>query len=125
MANENDVVGTWRMNHDGWIGTLTILPYDQIQNAVDGNCTYRYVIIGGRYVGSDGHSSAVRGSVGGQDPLAPGPCPQQRHKVRFTIAFPGMPPQRFEGYVFNQRPRFMAGYTWWSGIPFGWFAEKQ
>jgi hypothetical protein len=38
-------------------------------------------------------------------------CPESRHLVRFTIDFPGEPPQPFDGYVFTHLRQRMAGFT--------------
>ena len=50
---------------------------------------------------------------------------QSYHGITFTIAFPGGPPQPFKGYIFTQSgPAYLAGFTWWQGLPFGWYAAK-
>jgi hypothetical protein len=69
---------------------------------------------------------AVSGRVGGRDPSVRGQqCGQSDHGISFTIAFPGAPPQPFQGYFFTQAgPAHLAGFTWWQGLPFGWFADK-
>lgn len=120
--------GTWAMWHDNWPGTLTIYPPDQELVAEDPPCTYTYMPFSGSYEpGGGGPALAVSGTIGGQDPNQQGhECPQSDHKIVFTIAFPGAPPQPFQGYIFTQAgPGRLAGYTWWAGLPFGWFAEKQ
>lgn len=120
--------GTWNMFHDNWPGALTILPSDQEFREEDPPCVYIYSEFSGSYQpGGGGPALAVTGTQGGKDPnWRGGQCTQSDHKISFTIAFPGPPPQPFEGYFFTQGgPARMSGYTWWQGIPFGWFAQKQ
>ena len=50
---------------------------------------------------------------------------ESKHLIKFDIPFNSHRPQPFEGYVFTWGKRTMAGYTWWEGIPFGWYAEKR
>lgn len=119
------ISGTWTMTHDDWRGTLVINPPDQRHNAVSATCTYSYWVIDGTYTGSDGIARWVTGTLGGRDTnLQNGSaCPQTDHSVHLTINFPGNP-QTFDGYLFTHQERTMAGYTWWQGIPFGWYARK-
>src|SRR3954462_13840203 len=113
------------MDHDGWHGTLVINPTDQGFSAVEGNCTYHGYRIDGKW-SSGPNSYAVRGTLGGKDVQrrAGEACPASEHKVVFTVAFPGLPPQPFEGYIYTHERRRMAGLTWWQGVPFGWSAAK-
>ena len=122
----NSVVGTWSMNHDGWTGTLVINPPDQVLNGLDGECTYSTTVLDGRWTSSAGQQLAVRGTLGGHDPQrrTGEKCPASAHRITFTIAFPGPPPQPFEGYLFTHGAPVMAGYTWWQGQPFGWHASR-
>ena len=54
------------------------------------------------------------------------------HRIRFYVDFPRTPAnprddQRFDGYYFTKQPaaqRGMAGVTYWSGIPFGFYAVR-
>jgi hypothetical protein len=123
----NDFVGTWDIVHDDWRGTLVINPSDQKQKAVDGECTYTYWIITGTYTGNDGTPQQVRGTFGGRDPnrRANEACKQSDHIAQFTISPTNQPPQPFVGYLFTHQHRTLAGYTWWQGIPFGWYAVKR
>ena len=120
------VSGTWQMNHDGWVGTLVINPPDQVLNEVDGPCAYHYSPLDGTYTNAGFGQLLVVGTVGGQDRNYRNgqQCPQADHRIDFTVAFPGAPPQPFTGYGFTHDGSRMAGYTWWQGIPFGWYAQK-
>jgi hypothetical protein len=120
------ISGTWDMVHDDWAGVLIIYPPDQSFNAVDGNCTYSYTEIGGTWTGPDGVAHEMRGTLGGGPDMnrrTGEPCPASEMLLQFNIAF-GDPPQPFEGYLFTAQTR-MAGYTWWEGNPFGWYALKR
>lgn len=124
--NMHRLAGTWKMDHDGWQGTLVINPSDQAFNEVDGLCVYHGFTIDGTWTGSDGAPLGVNGSFGGHDVnhRTGEECPASDHKTVFTIAFPGAPPQTFEGYIFTHETGRMAGLTWWHGIPFAWTATK-
>lgn len=117
--------GTWGMEHDGWKGVLVI---NRIWNArVEkiGACGYPVWDISGTYTGQDGKPYAMTGKIGGRDPNDRNAgCKRSDHKVVFTIAFPNNN-QGFEGYVFTWTQNVMAGYTWWSNRPFGWYARKR
>jgi hypothetical protein len=122
-----DVAGKWNMDHDGWQGTLLINPSDQLENEIDGGCEYHYYVIDGTYTLSPTFNDlAVSGTLGGRDGNVRSgeSCPQADHLLQFTIAFPNAAPQPFTGYVFTHQPQRLAGYTWWQGTPFGWYAEK-
>jgi hypothetical protein len=123
-----DVVGPWAMIHDGWEGTLEILPSDQRQSGLDGACTYTSYVITGKWTNAQGVGHDVRGRFQGQDPNVGGnrPCAQSDHLLVFTVDFRnGEPPQEFMGYVFTHGNRTISGLTWWRDLPFGWFAVKK
>ncbi len=122
-----DLVGIWNMVHDDWAGTLVIRPPDQRQNIVDGACVHQRYVIDGTYTGGDGVARAVRGTFQGRDGRRRRgeACTVSDHLVEFTIAFEAAAPQSFEGYLFTHQRRTLAGYTWWEGIPFGWYARKR
>jgi hypothetical protein len=122
----NDVIGTWNMVHDGWNGTLVIQGEDQVLHPVDGNCTFTSTTFFGTYTGPGADNVQVQGFLGGEDSnWQSSGCAQADHLVNFTVSFTSAPTQRFIGYVFTQTKNAMAGYTWWDGIPFGWYAQKQ
>jgi len=122
----HDIVGTWDTVIDDWRGVLVLRPSDQELNEIDGGCTYTSYTLDGAYTGGDGRGVAVRGYAGGHDLNSRvGSCRQSDHYLSFTIAFPGDPPQPFNGYIFTHQWRTMAGYTWWHGTPFGWYARKR
>lgn len=119
--------GTWDMVHDGWRGTLAQYPADQQHVSVDGPCRFSSSVISGTYTDSQGRRYDVRGSFGVKDEArrTHEQCKQSDHLVRFTVAFPGEPPQEFTGYLFTRQSGMMAGFTWWRGTPFGWYASRR
>ena len=119
-VNLTDFLGTFRMDHDGWQGTLELWQPDFFL-LKGGN-------VAGRYTAADGGQHTVRGFVrttGNPMPAAWGPD----HKIEFYIDFnDNLDPaddQQFEGYLFTQTKDAMAGVTWWNDVPFGFYAEKQ
>lgn len=117
--------GTWDMEHDGWKGVLIINRIWNSRVEKIGSCGYPVWSISGTYTGQDGKQYAMTGKIGGQDPNDRNAgCKRSDHKVTFTIAFPNNN-QGFEGYVFTWTQNVMAGYTWWSNRPFGWYARKR
>lgn len=119
------ISGTWDMVHDDWQGTLYIDPPDQRHTAV-GHCTYSYYVLSGTYTDSNGNVHTVSGTLGGLDHYSQtgSACPRSDHMVQLTIRFPGNS-QRFVGYLFTHNERTLAGYTWWQGTTFGWYARKR
>jgi hypothetical protein len=112
-------LGTYRMEHDGWKGTLELWqPRFTVLGA--GN-------VAGRYTASDGTAYNVRGTVKTASTMLPSDWPD--HKIEFYIDFPNTADlnddQEFEGYLFTQTKDAMAGITWWNSTPFGFFAEKE
>lgn len=117
--------GTWDMDHDGWKGTLVI---DRIwQSRVEKIGSYGYPVwsLSGSYTGQDGKQYAMNGNIGGQDPnnLNPG-SKRSDHKITFKISFPNNN-QSFTGYITTWTRNIIAGTTWWSNTPFGWYAKKR
>lgn len=120
------IAGTWQMDHDGWQGALVLNPPDAGHDQVNASCTFHYYRFTGTWSGGVGSNLAVIGRIGGRDGRrrTGETCPASDHKFTFTIAFPGAAPQPFEGYIFTHELSKMAGYTWWQGMPFAWFASK-
>lgn len=120
--------GTWHMIHDNWVGTLVLTVSEHVVVRDVPPCQFTFNRVHGTYTPSSGGGPfAVMGRAGGRDPgIRSGqPCPQSDHGISFTIALPGAPPQPFKGYIFTQPgPSYLAGFTWWQGLPFGWFADK-
>ena len=117
--------GTWDMEHDGWKGVLVINRIWNSRVEKVGSCGYPVWSISGTYTGQDGKQYAMTGKIGGQDSDDRNPgCKRSDHKVSFSIAFPNNN-QNFEGYVFTWTQNVIAGYTWWSNRPFGWYAKKR
>ena len=117
--------GTWDMDHDGWKGTLVIDRIWQSRVEKIGSFGYPVWSISGSYTGQDGKQYAMNGKIGGQDPnnLNSG-SKRSDHKITFTIAFPNNN-QNFTGYVTTWTRNIIAGTTWWSNLPFGWYAKKR
>jgi len=102
---KSDFFGTWALNHDGWEGKL-VLRGAGIPAGLFGD-----------YVGADGKIHFVQGSV-------------ESHKIVFYVDMKdtkGLPDddQRFEGYLFTQSRKAMAGTTAWGGMTYGWSAVKS
>ena len=118
--------GVWDMDHDGKKGTLTI---DRIWNSrveVSGGYGYPVWDISGTYKGaSDGIQHKFTGKIGGKDSNDNNSGSKRSdHKIVFNIAFPGNL-QKFEGYIMTWTQTAMAGLTWWSGHPYGWYCIKK
>ena len=114
-----DFLGTYRMDHDGWPGTLELWePYFSILGS--GN-------VAGRYTAGNGTEHNVRGTVKTASTTLPSDWPD--HKIELYIDFPDTSDlnddQKFEGYLFAQTKDAMAGVTWWNNTPFGFYAEKE
>jgi hypothetical protein len=117
--------GKWNMDHDGWQGVLEINRIWNHRIEINGNCGYPVWSISGTYSAS-GKTYTMTGNIGGRDTndLNAG-CKRSDHKVEFTISFEPANPQKFTGYVMTWARNVVAGYTWWSNRPFGWYAKKQ
>jgi hypothetical protein len=117
--------GGWNMDHDGWKGTLAIDRIWQSRVEKVSACGYPVWSFSGSYTGQDGKKYEMVGKIGGNDPNDKNPgCKRSDHRVLFTISFPGNK-QDFQGYITTWTRNAMAGYTWWSNRPFGWYAKKK
>ncbi len=119
-VEKGDFVGTFKMNHDGWVGELTLWK-------VDDDSAQHLPNIKGTYKDQDGKTHDVYAWVRTPTyamPAAWGPD----HKIEFYIDFEDTAQtsddQKFEGYLFTQTKDAMAGITYWNGIPFGFYARK-
>lgn len=117
--------GTWDMDHDGWKGRLDITRIWHHRVERSGNCGYPVWSFSGTYTRA-GKKYPMRGKIGGRDTNNRNPgCKRSDHKVDFTIDFASNNQQKFVGYITTWTRNVMAGYTWWSRRPFGWYARKQ
>jgi hypothetical protein len=113
------------MDHDGWKGVLNITRIWQHRVEKNGNCGYPVWSFSGAYTRA-GKKYPMKGKIGGRDPNNRNPgCKRSDHRVEFTIDFASNNHQKFTGYIATWTRNFMAGYTWWSKRPFGWYAKKH
>ncbi|SDL56792.1 C1 family peptidase [Siphonobacter aquaeclarae] len=103
-------IGNWKMDHDGWRGSLTIRRFTSFHNT-DPNAPTK---LGNYY--RDGKKFDVNGYFvdNGQGMV----CYVADHEGRVVpgTLFVG---QRFDTYNFSWAPRLGAGKTFWNNIPFG------
>ncbi len=90
-------LGTWSMNHDGWRGKLYI-------DVIGGTSS-----VSGRYVGSDGVTKTVVGTVDSANP----------HRLNLTIAFDSTNRQPFELLFHTWTGGTFSGVTQWGGKSYG------
>lgn len=102
---KSDFYGTWKMNHDGWLGTLIIKAGGTTKG------------VKGHYIGGDGIVHAMTGEV-------------NANQIKFAVDMydttgNASDDQPFDGYLFSQTKNAIAGTTTWNYKPFGWYATKE
>jgi hypothetical protein len=107
-AQIHEWIGTYDMNHDGWIGTLTIA--DSKMDCI----TTQWCSLVLSYVDSKGVKH-----IGKIDKID-----QNWQHMVFHINFPGNT-QRFDAYLFSWDKKKVAGTTYWGGRTFGFYAFKK
>jgi hypothetical protein len=103
-----DWVGSYQMNHDGHVGTLSVSV--SMMKCAKLPCPGLAV----QY--RDEHGTSYGGTVNALD--------DEGQHMAFTIAFPGAP-QRFDVYLFSFDKSRMAGTTVWGGRVFGVMGTKS
>ena len=118
--------GLWDMDLDGKKGVLNINRIWNSKVEVSGGYGYPVWDISGTYTAdSDGIQHTFTGKIGGKDSNDKNSGSKRSdHKIVFNIAFPGNL-QKFEGYIMTWTQTAMAGLTWWSNRPFGWYCKKK
>ncbi len=117
--------GIWDMEHDGWKGSLNIKSlYSFILQKI-GSEYYPIWFFNGEYTTQGGEVVNVYGRIGGKDSNNTNTNQKSNHKIEFWIKFSESNNQKFSGYVYTRNKKSMAGYTWWSGTPFGFHALKR
>lgn len=122
------------MVHDDWEGRLELKDINVGKSSGSGlippgvkTCAYNGSVLEAKWINSQGVIYPIREFLlqwRDRNRQRNEQCPTSEHLVLFEIEFEENSPQKFEGYVFTQKRKTMAGYTWWSGIPFGWYARK-
>jgi len=102
-------LGRWAMNHDGWRGILEFTDVDLPLMAIIPSPR-----IYGTYTPEGGSPIPVSGTLNSDNP----------REIWFDIPFDAGDPQPFHGYLFSHETGLMAGTTEWSGMPFGFVANR-
>ncbi len=118
---KDDFAGFWAQNHDGWAGTLSMIP-------VPGSYIESIPNMDGDYYLPTGGDHNAYGYVRTWYYPIPVADTWPDYMMRFFIDFQETTTtdddQRFEGYLFTHDRDTMAGLTWWSDTPFGFYAHK-
>jgi hypothetical protein len=107
-AEIHDWIGTYNMNHDGWVGILNIAD-SKMDCATTQWCSLVLT-----YVDSSGVKH--KGKIEMID--------QSWQHMVFHINFPDNE-QKFDAYLFSWDKRRIAGTTYWGGRTFGFYAIKK
>jgi hypothetical protein len=107
-AQIHEWIGTYDMNHDEWVGTLTIAD-SKMDCATTPWCN---LVLS--YVDSKGAKHT--GKIDKID--------QKWQHMVFRINFPNNN-QKFDAYLFSWDKKKVAGTTYWGGRTFGFFAIKR
>lgn len=124
-SNADWLRGDWRMEHDGWMGTLKVTRIWNYRVEKSGSYAAPVWSISGKYIGAGNKNYNFSGTLGGFDTNQLGSGSKRSdHKVEFRIKFSTSNNQRFVGYVHTWTLSRISGLTWWSKHPFGWTAKK-
>jgi hypothetical protein len=107
-AEVHEWIGRYNMNHDGFVGTLSI------EDSKQDCATSRWCHLVLKYTDSQGKTLAGRIAT----------IDQKFQHMVFYIGFPNNT-QKFDAYLFSWDKKKMAGTTYWGGRTFGFFAIKQ
>ena len=106
-AQVHEWIGEWKMNHDGFVGTLSML--DSKQDCA--SSAWCHLVL--KY--TDAQGKTFTGKIAKID--------QKFQHMAFYITFPDNT-QKFEAYLFSWDKKKLAGTTYWGGRTFGFFATK-
>ena len=107
-AQINEWIGRYSMDHDGFVGTLSIQDSKQ-DCAAPAWC---HLVL--RYTDAKGQTWSGEVAV----------IDQKFQHMAFYINFPNNR-QKFDGYLFSWDKTKMAGITYWGGRSFGFYALKS
>ncbi len=120
---KSDFQGPWAHNHDGWLGKLSFEIMEDNYLSSEPNLV-------GTYLPLSGGTRLAYGYVRTWNYPIPESLDRPDHLMEYYIDFNNTPSlrsddQKFYGFLFTHDRSKMAGLTWWSGTPYGFYAVKS